>query len=109
MNTQTTPKRTFVFDDIYKLLMREIEPELLPENFAKLDATFAALDDEGKKKLGEHYKACMETFAQKFDALMEAYSQHANKLKKEAQTFFEQKDVSNELKRLTELEQFFAA
>ena len=62
--------------DVYNLLMAEIEPELLPKNYALLDKKYADEQPEQRKKRYAHYADCFELLLERLNILMDTLQSH---------------------------------
>ncbi|MCF7844353.1 MAG: hypothetical protein K9M03_00810 [Kiritimatiellales bacterium] len=73
----------WTMEDIYNLLMYDIEPELMTDQIADLDVLyFDESEDEHKDRMAR-YKEAFEEFFEKFEKLMSVWKGELGALKKE--------------------------
>ena len=94
-------------DDLYDLIMAQIEPDLLSSQVGKLEAKYATELPEAKAKRMQRYKAAWEQYTQERDAYfarckVDLVDQRAHKLEAA-----EAASRSKEEGQLTLLEDFF--
>jgi hypothetical protein len=77
MPTKTNTTQPWTAQDVYILLMQEIEPELLPDVMDTLDEKYAGETEEQRKNRINHYVECFDVFLDRFDILMKTVDTNA--------------------------------
>tara|TARA_Y100000310_G_C20492438_1_gene719912 strand:- start:501 stop:833 length:333 start_codon:yes stop_codon:yes gene_type:complete len=57
-------------EDVYRMLMQNIEPELLPENYKSLSEKYANEKPADRKERYAHYADCFELFLERLEVLV---------------------------------------
>ncbi len=78
-----TPIIEVSFEDIYNMLMAEIEPELMTNNMSDLDEKYAGESEKNKKKRLKGYKKAFIKFNKNYDKLMQIWHKECVKGKSE--------------------------
>ena len=62
MSKQTQTEETWTFEDLYNMLMEEIEPELCTYNIEHMEEMYAGESEKQRKTRYEYYALCLERF-----------------------------------------------
>ena len=62
MSKQTQTEETWTFEDLYNMIMEEIEPELCTYNIEDMDEMYAGESEKQRKTRFEYYALCLERF-----------------------------------------------
>ncbi|MAE39247.1 MAG: hypothetical protein CL969_06485 [Euryarchaeota archaeon] len=93
--------------DIYRLLMQNIEPELLPENYSTLEENYENESPEDRRKRYSHYADCFELFLAQLDVLMHMLKDHISEEYRILRKQLEQYSDNKEYNFLSSLDDFF--
>lgn len=107
MHKQTPLDASWSFEDIYRLLMLDIEPELLPERSEQIAEKCKNMNEEERKKLFHHYIECVKEFAQRLNKLTDALGKSAADIQSELHAYSQKRSTSEEQEILGNLEEFF--
>ena len=99
--------KDLTLEDLYNLLMYDIEPDLMSERIPHLDAIYAGESAEERKARGERYAAAFEEFTLRFSVLMEAWKSALLTFKDAALKQFKQEAAVEDAAKLSEIEQSF--
>ena len=91
--------------EIYDLLMFDINPELMSDMITLLPEIYKGESKEQHAERMEHYQESFEIFYQRFDMLLSLWKNELNVFKKEAFREFEAKALSGEDEDISQLQQ----
>ena len=96
-------------DELYNMLMQEIEPDLVVENLDKLDDLHPNETEEERKARYERYQAAFEEYRVKRQEYMDEKNAEVNEYCKIKIRRIEEKSRQNEADKLAQLEAMFEA
>ena len=92
------------FEELYNLIMLDIEPELMTDMIPALDDIYAEQDEEERKARGEWYADAFEMCAERFARFAVLWKNELKHLKKTVLQSAEQKKRKGEKIVITDIE-----
>jgi len=102
--TQSTEKQ-WTMQEIYDLLMFEIEPELMSDMITLLPEIYKGETSEQHEERMERYREAFEVFYRRFDMLLALWKNELGVFKKEIMREFEAKVLRKEGKDISQIQQ----
>ena len=102
---QGTPSWTI--EDIYNMLMFDIEPELMTNILPDLEELYPNESEEEKKERLARYAKAFEEFTMKFEEFMGAWKEQLHDFKKNILAHFKQESGAQDKTDLENLERSF--
>lgn len=104
---KTDTAGTFAIEDLYDLLMVEIEPDLTTDMLPLLDEMYAGETEEERKNRSERYAEAFQEFAVRFDKAMAIWKEQILKFKEKAFGIAREKSGKEDAQALSEMERSF--
>ena len=103
MPEQNTPIH-WTFDDLYNLLMYDIEQDLLTENLPTLEEKYKGETEEQQKERARRYARALSEYLKRFEKIMSAWKGRMDDIKKELRNLYEAKEQAEGKEILAELD-----
>lgn len=108
MSKQTKAKpqvQQWTMQEIYDLLMFDIEPELLSDMIGKLPEIYAGESGERHAERMERYREAFAVFYQRFDMMLTLWKVDLDVFKKEIMNKFKTEALSDEGREISKIQQ----
>ena len=104
---KTVTEGSFQIEDLYNLLMVEIEPDLTTDMLPLLNEKYEGETAEDRKARSERYAEAFEEFAIRFDKAMAIWKEQILKLKEKAFGIARERTGKNDEQALSDIERSF--
>ncbi len=92
------------FQDIYDILMYQIEPDLVTSVIPYLPEILEKESNEERSKLIARYKKALETFLDRFESLMEEWKESVQAIKRTIAKHLEEESEEKTTEKLSQIE-----
>jgi len=104
---KTVTEGSFQIEDLYNLLMVEIEPDLTTDMLPLLSEMYEGESAENRKARSERYAEAFEEFAIRFDKAMAIWKEQIHKFKEKAFGIARERSGKNDVQALSDIERSF--
>ncbi|MFH1670869.1 MAG: hypothetical protein ABIA92_04780 [Patescibacteria group bacterium] len=94
----------WTMEDLYNLLMFDIEPELMTQNIGDLDEFYADESKNERKERMERYKEAFDEFYNRFDKILDVWKGELGALKKAMFSKLKEKAMKGEEVEISDIE-----
>jgi len=91
-------------EEIYNMLMYDIEPELMTDMLPELAEIYAGETEEERAERGERYARAFETFTERFAQILDLWKEELLAFKEKALAAFKERSTKEDAKKLSDIE-----
>lgn len=105
MQTHSTSKETWTFEDLYNMLMWDIEPELTTDSLPFLEMMYEGESPEEHAKRMEWYAKAFDTVTERLTLVTDAWNEQVKTLKKDILQVQQDESADDDSTAMSDLEQ----